>query len=110
MSFYHLAFCISNKKILEFSGLNEVMQLNSLQVLLNQIVLGPSVIAVVFAWNNFWQGKLSQLPDKYKKDALPTLLYGHDHFELFFLLLQLCHQSIISSDLIFLHGKIKKVT
>lgn len=47
-----------------------------LQVLLNQIVLGPSVIAVVFAWNNLWQGKLLQLPEKYQKDALPTLLYG----------------------------------
>ncbi|XP_062007829.1 protein sym-1 [Rosa rugosa] len=47
-----------------------------LKVLLNQVVLGPSVIAVVFAWNNLWQGKLSQLPEKYRKDALPTLLYG----------------------------------
>ncbi|KAJ7948350.1 Peroxisomal membrane protein MPV17 [Quillaja saponaria] len=47
-----------------------------LKVLLNQIVLGPSVITVIFAWNNLWQGKLSQLPDKYKNDALPTLLYG----------------------------------
>lgn len=47
-----------------------------LKVLLNQIILGPCVIAVVFAWNNLWQGKLSQLPNKYQKDALPTLLYG----------------------------------
>ncbi|KAF8409108.1 hypothetical protein HHK36_005181 [Tetracentron sinense] len=47
-----------------------------LKVLLNQIILGPCVIAVVFAWNNLWQGKLSQLPTKYQKDALPTLLYG----------------------------------
>ncbi|XP_002530204.2 peroxisomal membrane protein 2 [Ricinus communis] len=47
-----------------------------LKVLLNQIILGPSVIAVVFAWNNLWQGKLTELPAKYKKDALPTLLYG----------------------------------
>ncbi|XP_031383701.1 protein Mpv17 isoform X1 [Punica granatum] len=47
-----------------------------LKVLLNQIVLGPCVIAVVFAWNNLWQGKLSQLPDKYQKDALSTLLFG----------------------------------
>lgn len=46
------------------------------QVMLNQIVLGPCVIAVVFAWNNLWQGKLSQLPAMYQKDALPTLLYG----------------------------------
>jgi len=47
-----------------------------LQIVLNQIVLGPTVIAVVFAWNNLWQGKLSQLPGKYQKDALPTLLFG----------------------------------
>ncbi|KAG0480631.1 hypothetical protein HPP92_011489 [Vanilla planifolia] len=48
----------------------------STKVLLNQIVLGPCVIAVIFAWNNFWLGKLSELPQKYQKDALPTLLYG----------------------------------
>ncbi|KAL2328182.1 hypothetical protein Fmac_021609 [Flemingia macrophylla] len=47
-----------------------------LKVLLNQIVLGPCVIAVVFAWNNVWLGKLSELPEKYRRDALPTLLYG----------------------------------
>lgn len=47
-----------------------------LKVLLNQIVLGPCVIAVIFAWNNLWQQKLSELPEKYKRDALPTLLYG----------------------------------
>lgn len=47
-----------------------------LKVLLNQIVLGPCVIAVVFAWNNLWQRKLSELPGKYKRDAFPTLLYG----------------------------------
>lgn len=46
------------------------------KVLLNQIVLGPCVIAVVFAWNNLWLGRLSELPKKYQKDALPTLLYG----------------------------------
>lgn len=47
-----------------------------LKVLLNQIVLGPCVIGVVFAWNSIWQGKISQLPNMYQKDALPTLLYG----------------------------------
>ncbi|XP_057455629.1 uncharacterized protein LOC130746870 isoform X2 [Lotus japonicus] len=47
-----------------------------LKVLLNQVVLGPSVIAVIFAWNNLWQQKLSELPEKYRRDALPTLLYG----------------------------------
>jgi len=48
----------------------------SVKVILNQIVLGPCVIAVVFAWNNLWLGKLSELPSKYQNDALPTLLYG----------------------------------
>ncbi|KAK6917938.1 Zinc finger, RING-type [Dillenia turbinata] len=47
-----------------------------LKVLLNQIILGPAVITVVFAWNNLWLGKLSELPNKYKKDALRTLFYG----------------------------------
>ncbi|KAH0449949.1 hypothetical protein IEQ34_020641 [Dendrobium chrysotoxum] len=46
------------------------------KVILNQIVLGPCVIAVIFAWNNLWLGKLSELPAKYQNDALPTLLYG----------------------------------
>ncbi|KAL1191106.1 hypothetical protein V5N11_014177 [Cardamine amara subsp. amara] len=47
-----------------------------LKVLLNQVILGPSVIAVVFAWNNLWLGKISELGNKYQKDAFPTLLYG----------------------------------
>ncbi|GLJ15362.1 hypothetical protein SUGI_0252030 [Cryptomeria japonica] len=48
----------------------------SVKVTLNQIVLGPCVIAVVFAWNSLWQGKLKELPKKYQKDAIPTLIYG----------------------------------
>ncbi|KAJ0986339.1 hypothetical protein J5N97_004727 [Dioscorea zingiberensis] len=48
----------------------------SVKVLLNQIILGPCVIAVIFAWHNLWLGKLSELPNKYQKDALPTLLHG----------------------------------
>ncbi|GAB4824849.1 hypothetical protein Ancab_007718 [Ancistrocladus abbreviatus] len=47
-----------------------------LKVILNQIILGPCVIAVVFAWNNLWLGKLSKLPRKYQNDFLPTLLNG----------------------------------
>ncbi|CAN8286798.1 unnamed protein product [Cochlearia groenlandica] len=47
-----------------------------LKVILNQVILGPSVIAVIFAWNNLWLGKLSELGNKYQKDAFPTLLYG----------------------------------
>ncbi|RCV27208.1 hypothetical protein SEVIR_5G309100v4 [Setaria viridis] len=48
----------------------------SAKVILNQIVLVPSVIAVVFAWNNLCSGKLSELPSKYQNDALPAFLYG----------------------------------
>lgn len=48
----------------------------SVKVTLNQIVLGPCVIAVVFAWNSLWQGKLKELPKKYQRDAIPTLIYG----------------------------------
>ncbi|XP_047054909.1 protein Mpv17-like [Lolium rigidum] len=48
----------------------------STKVVLNQIVLGPCVIAIIFAWNNLWLGKLSELPSKYQNDALPTLLNG----------------------------------
>lgn len=46
------------------------------KVILNQIILGPCVIAVVFAWNSLWQGKLKEVPNKYRKDAIPTLVYG----------------------------------
>lgn len=46
------------------------------KVLLNQVILGPSVIAVIFAWSKLWEGKLAELPNKYKKDALPTLFTG----------------------------------
>lgn len=75
-----VAFMYSELSIKGFQG-NEIHFLCKccflcLQVLLNQIVLGPCVIAVAFAWNNLWQGKLSQLPAMYQKDALPTLLYG----------------------------------
>ncbi|KAG5545034.1 hypothetical protein RHGRI_017487 [Rhododendron griersonianum] len=55
---------------------NQTVENLLLKVLLNQIVLGPAVIAVVFAWNNMWQGKLLELPNKYKNDALPTLFTG----------------------------------
>ncbi|KAL9265615.1 SYM1-like protein [Drosera capensis] len=47
-----------------------------LKVFLNQVVLGPCVIAVALAWNNLWLRKLSELPKKYQKDFLPTLFYG----------------------------------
>ena len=61
-------------------SLNNTLKFTSFQVLLNQIVLGPSVVAIVFAWNNIWQGKLSELPNKYQKDAIPTLITGKNLF------------------------------
>lgn len=48
----------------------------SLKVFLNQVVLGPYVIAVVFAWNSLWQGRLDKLPALYADRALPTLVDG----------------------------------
>jgi protein Mpv17 len=56
---------------------NLFLQILPFQVILNQTVLGPCVIAVIFAWNNLWLGKLSELPSKYQNDALPTLLNGN---------------------------------
>ncbi|KAK6134290.1 hypothetical protein DH2020_031980 [Rehmannia glutinosa] len=58
-----------------------------MKVLLNQIVLGPTVIAVIFAWNNLWLGKLAELPNKYQKDALlhyllDSILDPSKHIEL----------------------------
>ncbi|KAI3981051.1 hypothetical protein MKX01_036597 [Papaver californicum] len=61
---------------LDYSLPKQTVQNFLLKVTLNQVVLGPIVIAVVFAWNNLWVGKLKELPNKYQKDALPTLLYG----------------------------------
>ncbi|MCL7027265.1 hypothetical protein MKW94_002985 [Papaver nudicaule] len=61
---------------LDYSLPQQTVQNFLLKVTLNQVVLGPIVIAVVFAWNNLWVGKLKELPNKYQKDALPTLLYG----------------------------------
>ncbi|KAK6259321.1 hypothetical protein SCA6_013795 [Theobroma cacao] len=63
-------------KYLDYCLPHQTAQNLMLKVLLNQIVLGPCVITVVFAWNNLWLGKLSQLPNKYQKDAFPTLFYG----------------------------------
>eukprot|EP00246_Nothoceros_aenigmaticus_P003347 TRINITY_DN1444_c0_g1_i2.p2 TRINITY_DN1444_c0_g1~~TRINITY_DN1444_c0_g1_i2.p2 ORF type:complete len:127 (+),score=10.83 TRINITY_DN1444_c0_g1_i2:345-725(+) len=48
----------------------------ALKVGLNQVILGPTVIALVFAWNHLWQNQVSELPSKYQKLALPTLIAG----------------------------------
>lgn len=48
----------------------------SIKVALNQVVLGPFVVAVVFAWNSLWQGKVDKLPALYHDHAFPTLVDG----------------------------------
>ncbi|CAK9864189.1 unnamed protein product [Sphagnum jensenii] len=48
----------------------------SLKVVANQVVLGPCVIALVFAWNSLWQGRLEHLPEMYRTRALSTLIDG----------------------------------
>eukprot|EP00271_Cylindrocystis_brebissonii_P013725 TRINITY_DN338_c0_g1_i3.p1 TRINITY_DN338_c0_g1~~TRINITY_DN338_c0_g1_i3.p1 ORF type:complete len:239 (+),score=19.09 TRINITY_DN338_c0_g1_i3:299-1015(+) len=52
------------------------LQSISLKVLANQVILGPAIILVVFAWNYFWMGKLKELPAKYKKDMAPSIISG----------------------------------
>lgn len=54
------------------------------QVAANQLILGPIVITLVFAWNKLWEGRLEQLPNLYRTRALPTLIDGeskHSHFQ-----------------------------
>lgn len=48
----------------------------SLKVVANQVILGPIVITLVFAWNKLWEGRLEQLPTLYRTRALQTLLDG----------------------------------
>jgi protein Mpv17 len=48
----------------------------SLKVVANQVILGPVVITLVFAWNKLWEGRLEQLPELYRTRALQTLLDG----------------------------------
>ncbi|EFJ09671.1 hypothetical protein SELMODRAFT_129542 [Selaginella moellendorffii] len=48
----------------------------SIKIVLNQLVLGPCVILVIFAWNSIWQGQARELPSMYKNKALPTLVDG----------------------------------
>lgn len=46
----------------------------ALKVLANQVILGPAILFVVFGWNYFWMGKLKELPAKYKKDMVPSII------------------------------------
>jgi protein Mpv17 len=47
-----------------------------IKVTLNQIVLGPIVLATAFAWNLWLQGRSGALPAKLQCDLLPTLING----------------------------------
>ncbi|CAI5503270.1 unnamed protein product [Closterium sp. Naga37s-1] len=47
-----------------------------LKVTANQVVLGPCVLLVVFAWNMAWMGKAKDIPDKYRRDFFPALVDG----------------------------------
>eukprot|EP00897_Mesotaenium_endlicherianum_P006377 jgi/Mesen1/5768/ME000292S04835 len=47
-----------------------------LKVVANQVMLGPCVLLVVFAWNFLWMGKIKELPGKYKRDLGPSLIDG----------------------------------
>ncbi|GJP53921.1 hypothetical protein CLOM_g13042 [Closterium sp. NIES-68] len=49
----------------------------SLKVLANQVVVGPTVLLVVFAWNMAWMGKARDIPDKYRRDFFPSLVQGY---------------------------------
>ncbi|CAM6099185.1 unnamed protein product [Calypogeia fissa] len=48
----------------------------SAKVVLNQVVLGPIVISIVFGWNSLWLGRLNDLPDMYRQRAFPALVDG----------------------------------
>jgi len=46
------------------------------KVVLNQIVLAPVVLLVVFSWNLAWQGKHQEIEAKVKNDLLSTMVNG----------------------------------
>ncbi|CAI5955070.1 unnamed protein product [Closterium sp. NIES-64] len=49
----------------------------ALKVVANQVVVGPSVLLVVFAWNMAWMGRARDIPDKYRRDFFPSLIKGY---------------------------------
>lgn len=71
------------------------------QVAANQLVLGPTVVASVFAWNAAWTGTLAAWPAKVRRDALPTLRKGWAFWipasTLNFVLVPLRHQVLYMS-------------
>eukprot|EP00850_Spirogloea_muscicola_P018819 SM000176S03150 [mRNA] locus=s176:207395:209446:+ [translate_table: standard] len=45
-------------------------------VIANQLILGPTVLLMVYGWNFLCMGKLRELPQKYKRDMWPSLVDG----------------------------------
>eukprot|EP00850_Spirogloea_muscicola_P014463 SM000104S09333 [mRNA] locus=s104:143159:152628:+ [translate_table: standard] len=54
----------------------EGIYLCMLQVVANQLILGPTVLLMVYGWNFLCMGKLRELPQKYKRDMWPSLVDG----------------------------------
>ncbi|KAL2630063.1 hypothetical protein R1flu_014749 [Riccia fluitans] len=47
-----------------------------IKVALNQLVLGPIVVSIVFSWNALWTNRLPELPGQLQRLAIPTLIDG----------------------------------
>ena len=48
----------------------------SLQVAMNQFILGPIVLTTVFSWNLILQSQPRKIPDKIKDDLVPGAING----------------------------------
>eukprot|EP00897_Mesotaenium_endlicherianum_P010360 jgi/Mesen1/9352/ME000061S08798 len=64
-----------------YRGLDKLLPTGSLKstvgkVVLSQTVLNPSLLLLVFAYNYAWMGKMQNLPEKYRRDLLPTMVNG----------------------------------
>jgi len=47
-----------------------------LKVSANQLLLAPCTLSAVFSWNLTLMGQAEQIPDKIKRDLLPTAING----------------------------------
>eukprot|EP00240_Pyramimonas_obovata_P014147 CAMPEP_0118933912 /NCGR_PEP_ID=MMETSP1169-20130426/12974_1 /TAXON_ID=36882 /ORGANISM="Pyramimonas obovata, Strain CCMP722" /LENGTH=202 /DNA_ID=CAMNT_0006876743 /DNA_START=113 /DNA_END=718 /DNA_ORIENTATION=+ len=47
-----------------------------MKVTLNQVLLGPMVVPVVFAWTLILEKQTQRIPEKIRKDTWPTLIKG----------------------------------
>jgi len=47
-----------------------------MKVTLNQLLLGPMVVPVVFAWTLILEKQMHRIPEKIKNDTWPTLMKG----------------------------------